>query len=179
LDAERFDTLARFLSGSPTRRGALRLLAGAALGGVMGSRADGEASAHNALPACKKKSGKAKKKCIKNARKHNATHATPPPPPPPPPPCQGRPDDTPCNGDGRCLNGVCNPKPTCGFGADFGSPTLSQCRSASPETCCSGRCIVISQPFGLCYVSAQGQSCIETTNCDLNLECVGYVCRPA
>ena len=29
-------------------------------------------------------------------------------------PCKGKPDDTPCKGDGRCLLGVCNPRPTCG-----------------------------------------------------------------
>jgi hypothetical protein len=33
-----------------------------------------EADAHNALTACKKKSGK--KKCIKKAKKHNAQHAS-------------------------------------------------------------------------------------------------------
>jgi hypothetical protein len=32
-----------------------------------------ETSAHNALEACKKTSGKAKWKCLKKARKHNAT----------------------------------------------------------------------------------------------------------
>jgi hypothetical protein len=80
MAAEHVDTLACFLAGTPRRRGARRHLAGAALGGVVGWLADGAADAHNALQACKKKSGKAKKKCIKKAKKHNATHATPPPP---------------------------------------------------------------------------------------------------
>ena len=38
MDAERFDSLVRFL-GTPSRRRALRLLAGAAVGGLLAVRA--------------------------------------------------------------------------------------------------------------------------------------------
>src|SRR5687767_8359197 len=90
MDADRFDALSRTLSISPSRRGALRVLAGSAVASLFTLGAV-VVDAHNALPACRKKKGKAKKKCLKKAKKHNATHASetvalPPPPPPPPPP---------------------------------------------------------------------------------------------
>jgi hypothetical protein len=91
MDNARFDTLTRSLTNAHSRRGALGgLLAGALT--LLGERSE-EAQAHNPLKACKKKSGDAKRKCIKKAKKHNAQHAAeatvPPslPPPPPPDPC--------------------------------------------------------------------------------------------
>ncbi len=80
MNDDRFDSLLHSLAATPSRRGALGLLASSALG-LLGWSAAPEAGAHNALKACKKKSGKQKKKCLKKARAHNATHAIPQPPP--------------------------------------------------------------------------------------------------
>ena len=53
MDADRFDTLSRVLARTPSRRSALRLLAGSALGSLLTLSAD-DADAHNALTPCKK-----------------------------------------------------------------------------------------------------------------------------
>src|SRR5688572_27596369 len=60
MDADRFDTLSRSLSTTPSRRGALRVLAGSLLGGLITLGAE-DGDAHDPLKKCKKKSGKQKK----------------------------------------------------------------------------------------------------------------------
>jgi hypothetical protein len=81
MDSARFDSLTRTLAATGTRRRALAALAGSlALRGWHGGE---DVDAHNPLKACKKKSGKQKKKCLKKAKAHNATHAVVAPPPPP------------------------------------------------------------------------------------------------
>lgn len=81
MDDSAFDTLAR-AAAAPSRRTALRLLAGALLGGL-GPLA--EAGAHDARKKCKRIEDKAKrKKCLKKAKKHAAAHKTDGAPPPPP-----------------------------------------------------------------------------------------------
>jgi hypothetical protein len=83
MEAGRFAALLRSLSASPSRRSAVRLLAGLVLGSPLAL--DDNAAAHNALKKCKKIDDKAKrKKCVKKAKAHNATHLIQPPPPPPP-----------------------------------------------------------------------------------------------
>ena len=47
MDDRRFDDLARVLGRTPTRRHALRLLAGGALGGLLGWRLREEAGANH------------------------------------------------------------------------------------------------------------------------------------
>src|SRR5687768_17043077 len=74
MDADRFDTLLHALSQTPSRRAAVRMLVGSILGGSVTLGHD-DAGAHDALKKCKKKSGKQKKKCLKKAKDHNATHA--------------------------------------------------------------------------------------------------------
>src|SRR5688500_8583876 len=133
MDPRRFDALLRLLAATSSRRGTVRLLVVSVFGGLSTFGA-GDIDAHNALKKCKKKSGKQKKTCIKKAKQHNATHVGPTPPPSASvvctPPCtvcevcvsgscQAASDDTVCNGNGRCLNRICNPRPTCaGAGAD-------------------------------------------------------------
>jgi hypothetical protein len=58
MDAERFDSLARSLTGGGSRRHALTGLVAGALG-LLGARA-GETAAHDLKAKCKKKSGEAK-----------------------------------------------------------------------------------------------------------------------
>ena len=164
-----FDILTRSLFVAGSRRQACAL----ALGGALAPLLIGEnAAAHNALKSCKRKSGKQKKQCLKKAKKHNAAHANEAPPPP----CQGQPDNTPCNGDGRCLTGVCNPKPTC----------FDKARSCSPmneSACCSETCP--PEPpinvVGECSHSEAGKPCYTDASCNFGdtgfLTCVGYRCR--
>src|SRR5829696_8683670 len=78
MDASHFDDLARSLA-SPSRRTILRRLAGAAFGGMLVPVLGEDVAAHDALLTCKKLKGDKKKKCVKNAKKHNATHTTPTP----------------------------------------------------------------------------------------------------
>ena len=75
MDATRFDTLVRSLSAVGSRRRAVALALGAAIG-LRGLLDRETVEAHNALTACKKKSGKARRKCLKKAKKHNASHTT-------------------------------------------------------------------------------------------------------
>jgi hypothetical protein len=88
-------------------------------------------------------------------------------PPPPSGPCAGKTDNADCNGDGRCLNGVCNPKPTC-------ISEGSSCAGLGNAGCCSRACEggecddgIDSQPN-----SAQ---CQLDTNCQ-SRRCLGYRC---
>jgi hypothetical protein len=82
-------------------------------------------------------------------------------------PCKAKPNDTPCQGSGRCLSGACHPEPTCG---DPGAP----CNDAS--ACCGGSCA--GAPFPECTArSAAGQACYANDDCVSGLFCVGYVCQ--
>jgi hypothetical protein len=83
MNANRFESILRSLSRSSSRRGALGLLAGLVLGRphTFGSA---EIAAHDAMKKCKKIDAKdKKKKCVKRAKQHNATHRTAVPPPAP------------------------------------------------------------------------------------------------
>jgi hypothetical protein len=78
----------------------------------------------------------------------------------------------PCPGDGKCMEGVCDPKNGCGLqpmadGTTCG--TLQTCRAS--EICLEGACVVRDPPDG--YVCAQASPCQERG------VCVGDVCvRP-
>src|SRR5688572_25780521 len=76
MDGSHFDTLSRTFSTTGSRRRALGGLLLGALGLLNGGGAE-DAAAHNLKAKCKKKSGEAKKKCLKKAKKHAATHTTP------------------------------------------------------------------------------------------------------
>jgi hypothetical protein len=147
MDADRFDTLSRTLSQTPSRRGALRLLAGFTVGGLL-SLGVTETEAHDARPACKKKSGKQKKKCLKKARKHNAAHLRETPPQATcatacaVPACQ------------RCQNGTC-------VAANQGQPCANSATSGEPVRCCDGAC-----PDPACTPSGYtGQPCTLFEHC--------------
>jgi hypothetical protein len=176
MDARRFDVLSRALATTPSRRGALRLLAGASFGRLVAPGAD-DVAAHNALKKCKKLKDKAKrKKCLKKARSHNAAHRTPPPgaTSPPrgstPPPCVPQCDGKACGPDGCgsvcgicavaiCQTATCTAGGECAIsplpdGAGCGGP-CQECRGGT----CSG-------------IKADGVSC---GTCRI---CVGGACEP-
>lgn len=91
--------------------------------------------------------------------------------------CQGsQPNDTACEGDGRCLDGVCKPRPTCGRPGPV-----------CINPCCGG---CIDAPDGMggiielgCSCSPVGSPCYETSDCcqppqeSAPRSCVGYVCQ--
>lgn len=83
--------------------------------------------------------------------------------------CATRANDTVCNDTGRCLNGVCNPQPSCDI-------FTSVCLIAAPGSCCSGMCEPLMDELGNCALGAAGQQCQSSTDC-LSGSCVGYRCQ--
>ncbi|HEU5432097.1 MAG TPA: hypothetical protein VFU81_10565 [Thermomicrobiales bacterium] len=89
-------------------------------------------------------------------------------------PCARQPNDASCKGTGRCLSGICNPKPTClGFGADC---------TTNRDGCC---CHLCKSKSGVTYTCLHdganaGDPCQSDDDCDnftFHLRCVGYVCQ--
>jgi hypothetical protein len=74
MDGDRFDALARALTAAGSRRRALALGVGGTLAALLGFE---QSDAHDPRKSCKKKLGKQKQKCLKRAKKHNATHKNP------------------------------------------------------------------------------------------------------
>ena len=185
MDDVRFDSLARALTDAHSRRCALGGLLAWALGllGVLSQ----EVEAHDPVKACKKKSGDAKKKCLKKAKKHNAQHASetslPPPSSPTSPPaspispppsveCVGQPTATPCTGGaGECWHDQCYFEPTCNTWAQ----SLGGRWCTSHAECCSGSC-----SSSICAKGGPGAPCLGparggSIDCTSGI-CVGYHC---
>ena len=170
MDDSRFDSLARSLGTASSRRGALGgLLAGAL--GLVGWPGGEDAAAHELKKKCKKIEDKKKRKaCLKKAKKHAAQHAAEDASGgdggggggnDQPPGCDGKADDSACNGDGRCLNGVCKSKPTC-------VGTNEPCSSTGSECC--GVC-----EKDRCEPAVNGSRCHADGDCRSG-NCVGYQC---
>ena len=134
------DRLARTLAASPTRRGFTRTMAGTVLAGAVSSLARDAAA--------KKK----RKKC-KACRFRRKGR------------CKGRkPDETPCNGDGKCFDGECIAKPQCdGFGAE--------CDPSGPLNCCNS-CFIDT-----CQRGFAGDQCFVNADCDPLFTCIAFRCR--
>lgn len=148
MEADRFDALARSLTNPRSRRGAL---GGLLLGtlGLLGVRSE-EVAAHNPKAKCKKKSGKAKQKCVKKAKKHNAAHANETPPLPPL----------------ECLTVANCPVPT----------APHPCFQA---TCIAGRCGIGPRAAGAVCRAAAGE-CDVAEVCDgISLDCPADRFKPA
>jgi hypothetical protein len=163
MDPRRFDTLSRALSTTPSRRGALRLLAGSAVG-LLVWHGSADTAAHDPSKGCKKKSGKARKTCLRKAKKHNAAHANETAPP------AGCPSGTEACGI-ECL------KPCTGFTAR--NPFTCKCCgiSGNPCTqaseCCNNFCTAIASR--ICEGNASGQPCDFDAQC-FNGACSNGVC---
>jgi hypothetical protein len=103
MDPNRFDTLARSLTAARSRRAAVGVAIGSALG-LLGVHME-PVEAHDLLTKCRKIDDKKKKRaCIKKARAHDATHIVTPSPPPPPAPPTCTPD---CSGGRDCGSNGC------------------------------------------------------------------------
>ena len=190
MDANRFDTLTRSLTQIGSRRRALV----AALGGALSLLGVADATAHDPLKKCKKKSGKQKKTCIKKAKAHNTQHAseTSAAPPPPSSPvcspacgicqqcvdgtCVTAPDFTLCGRCKECFAGACEPVPDgrscgtclkCKAGAcnNQECPVCEDCRN---NVCGPRQC----SPPHLCQTNCQ---CNPTTN---RCACEPVICLP-
>lgn len=82
--------------------------------------------------------------------------------------CVDKSGDSVCDGNGRCLAGVCNPQPNCV------SSGVGGC-SAPQFECCSGECD-LSVGGGVCLDGAAGTPCKVNGDCTSG-SCVGYVCE--
>ena len=163
MDAEPFDTMLRSLSTAPSRRDALRLLAGSVLG-LLAASGLSPAQAHNTRQACAGiKNHKKRERCKRRAHAHNAQHAGADQPSPSPdsatrpgahvPTCtdgitNGSESDVDCGGS--C--------PLCGNTRDCTSQ--DDCRSA---LCVSGVCEACSADPD-CGIDADGACLCQTHN---------------
>ncbi|HEU0116236.1 MAG TPA: hypothetical protein VFQ80_16225 [Thermomicrobiales bacterium] len=141
MDRRRFDALARLVGNNAmSRRAAASGLAAMAWSSTLAPAAAG------AKPR--------KKKCKPcHVRKHGK--------------CRKAPDDSACNGDGRCRDGTCNPKPTC-------ASTGAVCSQSSQ--CCSQDCNDIGKSGGSCQAGDAGKPCLTSADCVSQI-CVGFVCK--
>jgi hypothetical protein len=150
---------------------------------------------------CKKKSGEAKKKCLKKAKKHAAEHAAETQPPPPPPPTLTCPSgQKPCDGgcipSSQCCNNadcrvsgqVCNAARQCACPAALpdicGGACLAPCpvnHARKPNCQC---CTWSGYPDGGSFVNCCSQSslngsCVATPNggfCEVDHGCASGNC---
>jgi hypothetical protein len=175
MDANRFDALARTLTAVSSRRGAGRALAGLTLGGMLIPLSGlTETKARK-----KKRKGKGKKKkggkpsppaafCADHANGASCDDS----------PCKAcqdgacvpSTDDALCNGTGRCLNGVCNPPPSCL------QPGNLDCFPDTPAVCCSGVCDLVFNGVGTCVAGGAGTDCFANGDCTSN-RCTGFICQ--
>ena len=180
MDDQHFDSLARALATPGSRRRAVALALGSALARLLAWE---DADAHNALVACKKKSGKQKKKCLQKAKQHNAQHALEAAPPPAGMGCPTQCVDqgpASCGMTGTCANGVCQ---------TYSSSTL--CRPASCTNgiltlaaACdgAGSCPPIQRqpcPNGNCNAGGTACGpCGSDVHCGSGRWCDAGMCRP-
>jgi hypothetical protein len=189
MDDSRFDALARTLSTAGSRRRALGGLLLSSLG-LLGRGSVEDAAAHDLKAKCKKKSGDAKKKCLKKAKKHAAQHAAETQPPPPPHVCAGRNfcttkgEQNLCQTDGQeCECAVTAAgAPFCG--ATRPRPNLrlvTTCGGCQPgETCIAlAACEGAQVPFGCVRPCPNGPTCDDElqNGTESDVDCGGGTCR--
>jgi hypothetical protein len=138
MDADRFDSVAKSVGRSATRRLTLRTL----LGGTLGLLGLAETTA---------KGKKRKKRCGSCKRRNKQGR------------CRPKPNDAVCEGSGKCLNGTCNPQPTC-------KPTDTVCTTNTE--CCSGSCPGAT----LCAKGGAGTPCFGGNDCTSG-NCIGFRCQ--
>ena len=161
MDPTRFDALARALSAQPTRRGVLRLLAGAALGGALGAGRVGRVA--GACPAgttdcggvCRNlktdeaNCGACGRRCDRATPVYSKGHCCP----------QDRPTfcvTNPTTGAGACVNRQTNPN-HCGTCGRACTTSVANARAVCRDGACGFAC---QAGFKRC-----GAGCIPTTAC--------------
>jgi len=165
MDDFRFDTLARALA-RPSRRMMLRRLAGFALGGMLIPALD-DAAAHDLTATCKKLKGDKKKKCLKKARKHTASHAVAPSPTPTRSgtTARKRAAGSACGVDSDCQSNVCGGGVCCSGACALTNATPN----CEPET---GRCfLTCNAGWGNCEADGIPADGCETSLIDNPQHC--------
>ena len=150
----------RTLSGAPSRREALRLTAGSAIGLLAGF---GRTPVHarNAVQECKTiKHRKKRGRCKKRANQHNARHdganpMLPAPPTPPAPPAPDRPLVAP---------------PTCTDGMTNGSESDVDCGGSCPRCENTRSCTSQDDCRSALCVSGVCQACAFDTECGIDAD---------
>ena len=176
MDADRFESLLRSLSPSPSRRRALRLLAGLVLGSPLALGTPGT-DAHDTSAKCKKLADKDKrKKCLKKAKKHLARHGRQTP----------RCSDGLTDCGGGCVN-THTDEANCGScGTGCATTQVCQAGSCFPQSTCPafgppacGPSATACGPDCGCGVSAEGNivciqsepACEAPTPCTTSADC--------
>ena len=149
MDADRFDDVLRALVSRASRRGILRALSSALLATLPSALTRPEVAAKKWR---KRKKRKKKRRAVVS---------------PPPPVCTGKPDDSSCDGTGKCLAGVCNQPPTC-------RTFLMNCSGPNTGTCCSDNCGPATAPF--CFAGGAGKHCLASNDC-FSESCIGHRCQ--
>jgi hypothetical protein len=189
LDADRFDALLRSLSATSSRRTALGLLAGSALGrlGVE------DAEAHNTRQKCKKIEDKDRRnRCEKKAKKHRRQHQnTVPTCPLVCPVCQ--PCDQasgqcvtgnqggvcgiqsePRGGAIRCCDGTC-PDPECRPAGDTGIACVTTADCVGINCCAPQRALFCSTTC-ICFGAVAGEACGSDRDCEAAATATACIC---
>ena len=181
MDADRFDTLVRALTGAISRRGLSRRLTALTVTSVLGSVGINAAEGRKRCGPCrKKKHGKCKKirpdstpcgvclacqggQCVNRCGIcEDCLNGS----------CVPKPNDASCDGSGKCLAGSCNPVPTC-----LPAVSVTPCKSPEmPALCCSGHCCEIVVPDFKCCKGQAGTPCFGNEDCGPGLVCSGYRC---
>ena len=152
MEADHFDTMLRSLSATPSRRDAIRLLAGSVIGLLAGSGLS-PTQAHNARPACAGiQNDKKRERCKRRAHAHNAQHAGADQPSPSlDPPTR-----------------PITPVPTCNDGITNGSESDVDCGGSCPR--CGNDRVCVGQDdcrSALC-VSGVCKSCLNHVDCGID-----------
>ena len=174
MDSDRFDTLIRALTTTRSRRGAVRLLAGSALGSLLTvgtlsteARKGGKKGKKGKVTICHNgQTIRVSKSALKGHKKHGDTDG----PCPPPFTCGGHEDDgKPCGSGQQCSGGVCGTPPNC-------LRREAACTVGGQPSCCSR----IGCDAGSQTCSAGGQAgdpCVFNNDC-FSVNCVGFICQP-
>ena len=161
MDPERFDRITRTLATGQSRRGFLKTLTGAAMGGVLATAGVGAAAAKPGLPACKApntKCGKGKTAVCCDSSQVCASGACTTPPPPD---CAdvGCPSSGECYSPGICSNGSCSAEtfkdPGVGCSGGRTCNGAGTCTCGATVDCNTGlgdnQCTTTQCIEGLCY----------------------------
>lgn len=144
MDADRFDSLARFFTDATSRRNLASLLTGTALGGALASSMidDVKSRKKKCKPCRKKKKGKCKGK---------------------------KPDGTACGGTSVCQNGKCLPSLTESCSASNGFCAVGGQAHCQGVIECG--CFVTVESEAICANLLTFDGCPATTGCTASNEC--------
>ena len=152
MDADHFETMLRSLSAGPSRRDALRLMAGVVIG-LLGGSGLSPARAHNARPACTGiKNDKKRERCKRRAHEHNAQHAGADQPSPA--------QDLPTR--------QAAPVPTCSDGVKNGSESDIDCGGTCPRCENTRDCESQDDCRSALCVSGVCNACLNDVDCGID-----------